>query len=236
MSEELIKIDFQKIIKKAFDDFRREVIDDFDEYMDFYEANNHIAIENNVKDGWGLMYSFTPSEYLTPMDYDSEKRNEYFLKLFDNSDDKLLEVEFERIINYMGAGWKNSLRECLSLIQENKFSVTIPFLISMLEKVMNKTLNQGEIKWGERLRSDFRAKVETLPEDDFVTINAVKILSIFDNYIFKNQVNSYNDVPLFNRNLIQHGNDEPDRWTKVDVLKIITLIAGLIMVDEELKK
>ncbi|PIC87966.1 hypothetical protein CSV72_02120 [Sporosarcina sp. P20a] len=228
-------IDFQAIIKKAFEEFKKEAIRDYDELLRNFDKHSAIAIENNVKDGWGLMDSFTPSEYLTPMDYDTEKRDEYFLNIFERPDDKILQVEFKRIIKFMGNGWNESLTECLSAIEKNKYRTVIPFLISILESVMNKTLNRSRTLYGTPLREAYSKKISILPED-LTKQNAIKILGIFDNYVFKNGIYHHNQVPLFNRNLILHGNDKPDRWRKIDALKLITLISSLISVDEELKK
>lgn len=217
------------MLKKAIDEFKQELLDEADEYWKHIDKVGSTAIEKNVADGWGLVYSMTPLEYCKPMDYGKTEKDLYFIELFES--DRLLEVEFEQIIDCMGEGLKNSLEETLLLIRENKIRTIIPFLITVIEKCLRKTMGNDPSLWGTTLVKKYKGLLNTVPKEEFAILNVLQMIKILEDYVFKNKVNHYTEVPLFNRNLILHGNDIPDRWTKTEVYKIISLIGGLVYVD-----
>ncbi|MDO6657441.1 hypothetical protein [Anaerobacillus sp. 1_MG-2023] len=221
MEDNLIK----KLITEAANKRKKELIEDI--AQSHFDAMAYLreCIRENVKDGWGLLPSFTPAEYCRASKVPLIEKDEYFIKLID-------EIEMEYIIEdfkeFFGTGWSETFNECIIHIKSDNFKSIIPFLISALEKAINEVINKGENFFGINLKREYRNFVDHLDDHIYIKQLAFETKKVFEDYIFKNGIKGHNEIPIFNRNLIQHGNDTPDRWGKVELYKIISLIGGLI--------
>lgn len=229
--------EFGKIVIGIIEKIKEETKIDFEDLsqkIDEATELNKKAMELNVKEGWGMLMRYTPSEYITPMAYSGPEKEEYFVNLIES--DKIFELEYEDLKRFMGDGWAETLDEAYILIENGNYRPIIPLFISILEKSMNKAINGNENFFGGKLKTNFQLKVSELREDDLLKPFALEMVPLLIKYIFKNGINSHEELPIFNRNLIQHGNDIPDRWSKTDFYKIFTLICGVSYICKELNK
>ncbi|MGE7879835.1 hypothetical protein [Peribacillus muralis] len=187
------------------------------------------CIRENVKDGWGLLPFFTPAEYCRASKVPMTEKDEYFIRLIDGID---MEYIFDDFKEFFGAGWSETFNECISHIKSGDFKSIIPFLISALEKAINLVINKNENFFGKTLKKEYQDFVDQLDEHIYIKQFAFETKKVFEDYIFKNGVKEHDEILIFNRNLIQHGNDTPDRWGKVELYKIISLIGGLIHLND----
>jgi hypothetical protein len=183
------------------------------------------SIRENVKDGWALLPFFTPAEYFNASSFPLDEKDKYFIELIDQFE---MESIFEDFKKFFGTGWSETFEECIFHINNGSYRAIIPFLISALEKAINSVINKDENFFGYTLKKEYQIFVEQLGEHIYIKELAIESKKVFEEYIFKNGVKEHGEIPIFNRNLIQHGNDTPDRWGKRELYKIISLIGGLI--------
>jgi hypothetical protein len=216
---------FQKLINEIGTNLRKERIKVLAQsHSDAMEVLRE-AIRENVKDGWALLPFFTPAEYCNASSFPHNEKDKYFIELIDQFE---MQDIFEDFKKFFGPGWSETFEECIFHINNGSFRAIIPFLISALEKAINSVINKEENFFGKTLKKEYEIFVEELGEHIYIKDLAIESKKVFEEYIFKNGVKEHGETPIFNRNLIQHGNDTPDRWGKGELYKIISLIGGLI--------
>jgi hypothetical protein len=216
---------FQKLINEIGTNLRKERIKVLAQsHSDAMEVLRE-SIRENVKDGWALLPFFTPAEYCYASSFTLDEKDKYFIELIDQFE---IESIFEDFKKFFGHGWGETFKECIFHINNGSFRAIIPFLISALEKAINSVINKEENFFGKKLTREYQIFVKQMGEHIYIKELAVESKKVFKEYIFKNGVKEHGELPIFNRNLIQHGNDTPDRWGKEELYKIISLIGGII--------
>ena len=230
-------LELEQRVKQTINRFVNETQIDFTDLAQRIEkstALNIIAMETNLKEGWGILMGYTPGEYIAAIDMSSTGREEYFVSLIES--DNLFRTEYDDLKEFMGADWSETLEEAYYFIEKEMYRPLIPLFITILEKSMNRVINGDKNFFGKDLKVNFEKKVLALREDDLLKPLSIQMVPVLVKHVFVNNIKSYSENPIFNRNLIQHGNDIPDRWTKGDFYKIFTLICGLSYISRELNE
>ena len=130
-------------IRKAQEEFRERLSKEFQ--VSYGEAMKKVreAMDLNMYFyNWAMTENMEPAEYTYPYleSFDQEQADEYFIEYF--SDEKRLKLEFNDIKELVGPNWHKTLDEAYELILEEKFRVTIPLLVTGIEKGIKNVIDE----------------------------------------------------------------------------------------------
>ncbi|MDZ5782092.1 hypothetical protein [Marinococcus luteus] len=219
------KKEFQERFGKEFQISYAKAMKDVREAMDI----------NMFYYNWAITENMAPREYTHPYleGFTQEQTDEYFINIF--SEEERLGTEFNDIKKLVGPSWHETLDETYELILDDKFRVAIPLLVTGIEKgiknVMDEFSDHTNIYGGalknkvDAYLTEYQNRYEEHPylEQFARIISHIYREDFFENIYTREQISS------LNRNLISHGNDKPDEWTKRDLYQLIAFFSSTAM-------
>ncbi|ANC77200.1 hypothetical protein ABE65_010450 [Fictibacillus phosphorivorans] len=188
-----------------------------------------IITNSNSRYGWTLTGEMYMKLYLNeellkmkPKDVD-----QYFLDYYNYNDQEHYKKVKDTLIKKVERKWRMLLEECFQLYENNQYKTTIPTLITVIEGQVSFYSKSGMV--GGRLVEDFKKTVLT-DEEKFTAIAGFSLYKYFKNSLFKTRDFDQHRLPVINRNWILHGRDDPSKWTKIDFIRLINVIATMLFI------
>lgn len=182
---------------------------------------------NMFKYNWCMTMKMTPAEYTYPYfkKMTQEETDKYFIEYF--SDEEMLRQEFDSLKSILGSGWGETLNEALIYVLEDRFRIVIPLLVTGIEKgIKNLIAKEDEHSklYGRPLANKITEHLLGVKEKNKNHLYVVKFAEVVDvlykQRFLKGSVSSYVEVEGLNRNLIGHGNHDPDLWERKHVYQL----------------
>ncbi|WP_163581126.1 hypothetical protein [Gracilibacillus saliphilus] len=203
---------------------------EFPEIIIDYENIEKLANNNSLR-GWTLSGEIDTSFYLNEelLDRDQDYIDEYFLNYFESDSQKNLLIMKNSITNSIDDKWKSVVEDCFLLYKTDKYKITIPMLITIIEGEISKIAESNKV--GYYLLKDWEEIIN--PEDKLMFIVTYTLHQFLAGEIFASK--NFNDErgTNINRNWVLHGRDNPSLWTRTDVLKLMNIISTLQFVQDK---
>lgn len=189
---------------------------------------------NMFEYNWAMTMNMTPSEYTKPFFQKmSEKEvNDYFICYF--SKEEILESEINSLKDILGSGWEKTLDEVHQYILGDNFRIVIPLLVTGIEKGIKNLIAKDDEHsklYGRSLTDKITKHLSEVKDKNQNHLYVVKFAEVVDvlykQRFLKSPVSAYNEVEGLNRNLIGHGNHDPDLWEKKHVYQLIAFLSSL---------
>lgn len=190
--------------------------------------NIEIASDVLADAGWTLhMLHFTPELLHVVGTHSREELDAYFYNYYSKNNNEILIVVFRQIQeNSNIAQWKNLIDECINAYQNNYKLIMIPCLISIIEGLISKVLNNPQSTKIMKPCNDIAKEKDGV--DKLVWLSIYKFIKrLFDNHDFGDM-----RPVVINRNWILHGRDETN-WEQVDAIRLFVAIHTLVFAIEK---
>ncbi|WP_156160101.1 hypothetical protein [Paenibacillus sp. E194] len=123
------------------------------------------------------------------------------------------------------------MRICFFLLDHGKYKAVIPSLLSAVEHELAINTDNNDI--GQRLIRRLQYSLEEGNNGGFRYAVGISVASLLANGLFMRHSFNEERVPLINRNWILHGRDDPSKWIRIDVYKLITVISALKLIQKD---
>jgi len=175
------------------------------------------------KAGWIIPMDFSFAKILTLIEgYHAEEIDVFFLKHYTADNNKQLNLILSKMLPDKGLmQWRPLLEDCKLAFQHGCYKVTIPCLLSILEGMMAKFINDPRsIRMTNMIKSCEKFKdVEALRIKRLILTSVINFINnVFATSYFDNERPS-----LINRHWILHGRDETD-WKEIDSIRLFLAI------------
>lgn len=222
---------------KIFEDFNKrmqEFAKNYDELLkDTFKgvALTFKRIDEKVEEfsesGWPMPEFLTPKELFEIYESSTlENIDDKMVAVFDEGTPEFRNMKNEILSSQELEEWQPLIEECFYCYSNEKFHVTIPALLSILEGILAKKWNQihGKINVQNWINGKLASKDLTFEAMYLKSIGKF-LIHLFKSIDFKNR-----DHPQLNRHLVLHGRSIKV-WDKSDSLKLflnIYVIATII--------
>lgn len=185
--------------------------------------------QNNSLSGWTMTSEMELNFYLDSdlLKLNQSELDQYFLTFFETNDNKHYLSEKAYILENIRPNWKGVMDDCFQLYENDKYKVIIPLLITIVESEVSDFSNSTNISHG--LLRDMKTTIMQI-DDDYLIIIAASLNSYLSKRLYGNYKSTLTGI---NRNRVLHGSDDPQRWTKVDALKLINVISSMLFIKEQ---
>lgn len=184
------------------------------------------SIEINSNHGWTLTSNTPIKFYFNSMDYCSSKDDldEYFTEHYEANDKKFYKQEKKYILENIDDNWFELLNQCFNNYESDKYQITIPSLISIIEGEVASLVNTDS--YGKYLKIELEKSVDT-EDEKLVAMIKYSMVKFINRKLFKNHEFKKERLSIINRNWVLHGRDNPNMWGKTDSLRLINIIATI---------
>lgn len=197
-----------------------------------YEKIERVII-NNSRYGWTLTGEIGLNEYLNEdlLEKSLDFVDNYFYQHYSENDWRNFRVTKEEVINGINPKWKELVDECFHGIENDKYKVVIPTLISVIEGEISEIAETNDV--GGKLIRKLRVRIDT-DKDKFDTLLLYSLYSYIKGELFTYS-NFLNSRPaIINRNWVMHGRDDPNYWSKTDAIRLINVLSTIQLAKETL--
>lgn len=187
--------------------------------------------KSNAKYGWCVSANMCIGSYreIARTKDTQEHRDSLFQELFEKDNSQLYFEERDDIITSSPDSWKKYYENCFLAFENGMYVAVIPSLMSAIEYELATISNDNEI--GKSLINKVKARFENdTNSGDFSHIVGASVISLLQNGVFKYQPFELQRPKTLNRNWILHGRDDPSKWKKSDVYKLMSIISAIKLV------
>lgn len=183
------------------------------------------VVNHNSKHGWTSTGEMHFNYYLDDdlLSMNQEQIDSHFTSYYENEAQKNYHTTKTVILNGINEKWGDVLEDCFELYEEEKYKVIIPMLITIIEgEISNMSRSQ---KVGNKLLKEWKESIDD--KDNMLIIISYSLYEYLrkDMFVYKEFHDERDE--MLNRNWVLHGRDNPQFWTKVDVLKLINLLSTI---------
>ncbi|MDQ0927718.1 hypothetical protein QFZ25_001778 [Bacillus atrophaeus] len=194
-----------------------------------YEKLEEI-INHNSLNGWTMTADISTDFYFDENNLllSSNQLDIQFATYYEENDCKELRRLKESLVNNDNSKWSNLLAISFDLYHTEKYKISIPALIAIVEGEMSELIVSH--KFGKYLFTDFKTQIDE--KDKFLAYASYSMYTFLTEALFKKH--SFDDVrtEIINRNWVLHGRDDPDEWTKIDLLRLWNTIGSIRFLKE----
>ncbi|MCZ2259847.1 hypothetical protein [Sporosarcina sp. G11-34] len=188
-----------------------------------YEKIERI-VEHNSLNGWTITGEMDVNFYLNEelLGLESNKIDNLFVGYYESDNRRNYLMAKTVILSGIEDRWGNALNDCFELYEAEKYRVIIPLLITIIEGEISD-ITESHL-FGSRLLKEWEEKILSEQEKMLIIISH-SLYKYLSGKMFKPKPFAEERGLLINRNWILHGRDNPNLWTKVDVLKLINALS-----------
>lgn len=157
-----------------------------------------------------------------------EVKDALFVKYFEDEDLLLYKEEKEYIITSAPENWRQQYINCFETIEDGRHTVVIPTFITAIEHEIS-AMQESSILLGRRLLKNTQSSTMENTDNNgkFSNTIGLSVIGMLLNGMFENHPFNEESKLLINRNWILHGRDNPEKWTMVDVYRLMSIISAL---------
>ncbi|WP_022792092.1 hypothetical protein [Marinococcus halotolerans] len=148
----------------------------------------------------------------------------------------MLAAEFANIKTLVGLEWEQTIDEVYQLVIEYTYRPVIPLLVTGIEKGIKNVIDEHSDHsklYGNDLKNEINKFLEKF-QDEYADHPYLKQFARIISFIYKDnflrgKVADRENIKGLNRNLVGHGNDKPNEWTKKDLYQLIAFFSSTAM-------
>ncbi|WP_313427642.1 hypothetical protein [Siminovitchia terrae] len=227
------------ITDKILEGFKKSLIisKGIKEALEFIPKPQQEIIDHVVSCGWTIP-SFTFSDFYSDEDIlqlSKAEIDEQMYQLYMEDDKYLLLETIDFILEEIDPKFKTIIKSCFDLFETEHYRVAIPSLIPIIEGELSNLANFKDA-------FSFRPKIKKFLGYEEMEQKGVKeggLISIYslafyiDEVLFKKNDFS-REFGNINRHRVLHGWDDPNNWTKIDVIRLFHTILTIQMVKYDI--
>ncbi|MCZ4248888.1 hypothetical protein O2313_15300 [Bacillus amyloliquefaciens] len=187
-------------------------------------------INHNSLNGWTITADISTDLYFDQNNLllTSNQLDIRFATYYEKDDCRELRRLKESLLNNENSKWNNLLDISFDLYHTKKYKISIPALIAIVEGEMSELIDSD--KFGKYLFRDFKTQIDE--KDKFLAYASYSMYTFLTEALFKKH--SFEDVrtEIINRNWVLHGRDDPNEWTKIDLLRLWNTIGSIRFLKE----
>lgn len=188
------------------------------------------VISHNSLNGWTMTGDISAEFYfnddnllLSSLDLDT-----LFKSYYENDGYRELENLKKYLLKDEFSKWNHLLTISFDLYHTEKYRISIPALIAIVEGEMSELMNSH--KFGKYLFYDFEKQIDE--KDKFLAFASYSMYIFLKDVLFENHKFEDERKEIINRNWVLHGRDEPKQWTKIDLIRLWNTIASIRFLKE----
>ncbi|QAT65257.1 hypothetical protein [Bacillus glycinifermentans] len=216
------------LIKDSFEKAIVELMEKLKVFVDYEKIEK--VISHNSLNGWTLTGDISAEFYfnednllLSSLDLDA-----LFKSYYENDGYRELENLKKYLLKDEFSKWNHLLTISFDLYHTEKYRISIPALIAIVEGEMSELMNSH--KFGKYLFNDFEKQIDE--KDKFLAFASYSMYIFLKDVLFKKHKFEAERKEIINRNWVLHGRDEPKQWTKIDLLRLWNTIASIRFLKE----
>lgn len=119
--------------------------------------------------------------------------------------------------------WKPLIEECNKAYQHGMYRICIPSLISVIEGIVGKKINDKKTIGLEALSKKLKEEINKLPSHSVRRLCVISIKCWYDKVFELIKFSSERSL-VINRNWIMHGRDDCNLWKEIDAIRLYSTI------------
>lgn len=199
------------------------------EYLEELESSQRECVIKMAQHGWTLSPNMQIGDHMIVKHLSRiEEIDEALTNLYFDSEYSIYPNDISYIQSTIDERYKLLVDQCIFNFETGNHIIAIPSLLLVVEGLCAGSINAQDT--GRRLVRKYKS---TLKDDKFITEAAkLSVCTLIDKYLL-----SYKDFDGerpkgLNRNWVLHGRDDVREWKRVDALKLINNLAGILFVSE----
>ncbi|GJI61688.1 MULTISPECIES: hypothetical protein [Bacillus amyloliquefaciens group] len=187
-------------------------------------------INHNSLNGWTMTADISTDLYFDEKNLllSSNQLDIQFETYYEKDEYRELRRLKDSLLNNENSKWSNLLEISFDLYHTDKYKISIPALIAIVEGEMSEVVDSE--KFGKYLFRDFKTQIDE--KDKFLAYASYSMYTFLTEALFKKHSFVDARTEIINRNWVLHGRDDPDEWTKIDVLRLFNTIGSIRFLKE----
>lgn len=236
-------INLQERINSIFEEAKGIDLDLFDTLLNIKIPKLEISkpkkycIDFLIKSGWTV-----PHHVFWPLMSDDRilrksqsEIDEHIAEIYLEDDMELYKETKDLIIDYIYPKHKKLVTDCFFLFEKDKFSITIPALLSIIEGEITEASGfENSIDFKNKIKRHFNYDEERdTSVENIKDITKYSLVSFLVDVLYCGESQwENNGCKIINRHQVMHGRDTPDNWDQIDFLRLMHTLATITMIKE----
>lgn len=178
--------------------------------------------------GWTIPIEMTPAEVSSLLEFKTiQQMDDFFIEYYESKNLMNFNIMVQDILeSSLLYKWRPLIEDCIESYRDEKFAITIPSLILVVEGVIALLSSSNDI----RIIKMCKEKMELHEVGSIDRVLWISISRFISNLFTKRKFNEVR-LELINRHWILHGRDFTT-WNKSDSLRLFNCLNTLILAAE----